>query len=258
MAHPDAAVVSLVCSYQPSEDRMAVFSTGACTPTGHDTPENRSRIALSMQDRSERLTKLDLDLPDHATSVGLVAPLSALSPAWSQTPLARIITGANFAHPILHVVPIKSRENNHLTLMNIFGFTSDRVQSPPSEPLTLISAIHNPLRIRAVAALGLVDNPRAWLTDREHNILEQLIRGHSVRVIAEQLGRSSHTVHDHVKNLHRKIDASSRGELIAKALGHTPEETQIQYPDPITIGLTNDQPIAEIKPERISARPLRG
>jgi hypothetical protein len=27
-------------------------------------------------------------------------------------------------------------------------------------------------------------------------------------------------VHDHVKSLHRKLNASSRGQLIARALGH--------------------------------------
>jgi hypothetical protein len=30
-------------------------------------------------------------------------------------------------------------------------------------------------------------------------------------------------VHDHVKSLHRKLDASSRGELVARALGHGSE-----------------------------------
>ncbi len=58
-----------------------------------------------------------------------------------------------------------------------------------------------------------------WLTERETLVLEHLIRGLSVRLIAEQIGRSPHTVHDHVKNLHRKLGASTRGELVARALG---------------------------------------
>lgn len=255
--HPDAAVISLVCTYDQDDDRMVLFSTGACTNNNDESLETSSRVAISMQDRSERLTKLDLHLPEQAMNYGLVAPMPSLSPSWSQTPIARIFAGANYAHPILHYVPIKTKSDAHLALISVIGFASDRVTSTPTESLALISAIHSPMRIRASAALGLVNNPRAWLTDREHDILDQLIRGHSVRVIAEQLGRSSHTVHDHVKNLHRKIDASSRGELIAKALGHTPEEMQIQYPEPITLGFSNDQSLTELKPERITARPLR-
>lgn len=58
------------------------------------------------------------------------------------------------------------------------------------------------------------------LTYREQQVLDHLTLGKSVKEIAQDLGRSPHTVHDHVKSLHRKLNASSRGELIARALGH--------------------------------------
>ncbi len=58
------------------------------------------------------------------------------------------------------------------------------------------------------------------LTSREHEVLMLLARGKTVKQIAEALARSPHTVHDHVKALHRKLGASSRGELVARALGH--------------------------------------
>lgn len=58
------------------------------------------------------------------------------------------------------------------------------------------------------------------LTVREETVLRRLLEGKSVRQIAEELGRSPHTVHDHVKSLHRKLDASTRGALVARALGH--------------------------------------
>lgn len=58
------------------------------------------------------------------------------------------------------------------------------------------------------------------LTHREQQVLEHLALGKSVKQIAGDLARSPHTVHDHVKSLHRKLNASSRGELIARALGH--------------------------------------
>ncbi|MEL6741849.1 MAG: helix-turn-helix transcriptional regulator, partial [Planctomycetota bacterium] len=59
-----------------------------------------------------------------------------------------------------------------------------------------------------------------WLTAREQEVLEKLTLGMSVREIAETIGRSPHTVHDHVKSLHRKLNATSRGELVARALGY--------------------------------------
>ncbi len=73
---------------------------------------------------------------------------------------------------------------------------------------------------RASIALGDGDGPPTWLTRREQVVLEHLILGESVREIAELINRSPHTIHDHVKNLHRKLSASSRGALIARALGH--------------------------------------
>lgn len=74
---------------------------------------------------------------------------------------------------------------------------------------------------RAILAIGTdASEASHWLTSREQMILQHLLLGKSVREIAEELGRSPHTVHDHVKSLHRKLNASSRGELVAKALGY--------------------------------------
>ncbi len=83
-----------------------------------------------------------------------------------------------------------------------------------------LEAIVPVLGAHARGALGGTRaNPRAWLTPREQEVMEQLIMGKSVKDIAETLGRSPHTVHDHVKQLHKKLNANTRGELIARALG---------------------------------------
>ncbi len=74
---------------------------------------------------------------------------------------------------------------------------------------------------RASLAFGQErSTPANRLTQREQLVLEHLTLGKSVKQIASDLARSPHTVHDHVKALHRKLNASSRGELIARALGH--------------------------------------
>jgi DNA-binding CsgD family transcriptional regulator len=58
------------------------------------------------------------------------------------------------------------------------------------------------------------------LTPREELVLWHLLAGEKVPVIAKRLNRSIYTVHDHVKSLHRKLGASNRGQLVARALGH--------------------------------------
>jgi DNA-binding CsgD family transcriptional regulator len=74
---------------------------------------------------------------------------------------------------------------------------------------------------RAELALGREAFRRSsWVSEREQRVLELLILGMSVPEIAAELGRSPHTVNDHVKSLHRKLATRSRGELIARALGH--------------------------------------
>lgn len=85
----------------------------------------------------------------------------------------------------------------------------------------LIRAVLPVLGRRALVAIGPDRSTRNhWLSPREQLVLELLTLGRSVREIADELGRSPHTVHDHVKSLHRKLHANSRGELVARALGH--------------------------------------
>lgn len=61
--------------------------------------------------------------------------------------------------------------------------------------------------------------PSGALTRREEEVLRLLAQGLTVKAIAQHLQRSPHTVHDHVKSLHRKLGANNRADLVAKALG---------------------------------------
>lgn len=254
---PLASAVCLVCTYRQESDQLAAYSSGAHVNTGVHDQAATSRASLALQDRAERMTKLELQLPPYTSTIGLVSPLACLSDDPGTTPIARVVGTANLRHTILSMVPIRNTENGTLMLLNIVGFAHDHNDQRPDDALHLLHALHRPLRLRATAALENVNNPRAWLTDREQSVLELLIQGNSVRSIAELLGRSAHTIHDHVKNLHKKIGASSRGELIAKSIGHTPEEHGQQIPKPILNTFPGDKPITEMKPKPISARPLR-
>jgi DNA-binding CsgD family transcriptional regulator len=83
-------------------------------------------------------------------------------------------------------------------------------------------AIHATSRPGPSGRIGEVQ----WLTPREQDVLELLVEGKSVREIGDELSRSPHTVHDYVKSLHRKLGASSRGELVARVLGHVRSDAQ--------------------------------
>lgn len=87
-----------------------------------------------------------------------------------------------------------------------------------------------PILAAKAALVWNESSPGTWLTQREQEILEHLVLGMSVREIAQTLRRSPHTVHDHVKSLHRKLGAKTRGELIARALGHPTAHTPVEHP----------------------------
>jgi DNA-binding CsgD family transcriptional regulator len=60
-------------------------------------------------------------------------------------------------------------------------------------------------------------SPEADLPPRLHQTLAALRAGDSEKQVADRLGISPSTVHDHVKALHRRFGAHSRGELLAAA-----------------------------------------
>lgn len=247
-------VLSLVATLESRDDTIDVITSGVSISTPSSTSEHDSR-AIALQDRTERLNRLGFSMPESAQSVGLVAPISAIEPSWSTTPIGRALAGVQSSMPLLHAIPIKTKHAN-LWLLNFIGFEQGVPQEQAQMTLYMLNALHRPLSTRAHDALSNVSNPRAWLTDREQSVLEELIEGHSVRVIAEKLGRSAHTVHDHVKNLHKKIGASSRGELIANALGHNHPGDTASVTDPVLMLFPSDQ-VAEFKPSHVMARPLR-
>ncbi len=223
--------------------------------TAHTSNANEATKsqALYLRDKLDRVTSLGFKLPENTVTRGLVAPFSQLHPQPHTTPIGRIFAAQHLQNLTLAFVPISQKHPGFMMIcilaQNSVSSSQSQQPSPQNSSTTETLAQLLPILSRkAEIALEHVHNPKAWLTDREHEILEQLILGHSVRVIAEHLGRSAHTVHDHVKNLHKKLNASSRGELIAKALGHTPQplNSQPQAPDPIV--LNESTQLSEIKP----------
>ena len=65
------------------------------------------------------------------------------------------------------------------------------------------------------------DEDHAWavLTDAPETMLELLTEGMTNRQIAERLVLSEHTVHRHVANILRKLDAPSRAAAVGRNRG---------------------------------------
>ena len=87
-------------------------------------------------------------------------------------------------------------------------------QAPPGQvgmpPSARPSASSTPARCVA---------PAETLTPREREVLGLLAKGVHIADIARLLGISRHTVGDHVKNLYRKLNISSRAEAALEARG---------------------------------------
>lgn len=71
----------------------------------------------------------------------------------------------------------------------------------------------------ASAAPSEADLPPVALTPREREVLGLLAQGVHIADIGLALGISRHTVGDHVKNLYRKLNISSRAEAALRARG---------------------------------------
>lgn len=170
--------------------------------------------------------------PEHASSFGWwfeghlgaqkvqAARLNTLPCAerWSQGPCGR--RWSNLAvHDLAVVIGVMPGNPGRMMIIELGSTTPG--QAIANWELSVLAAVTPHLVRRATLAFGVdTCSHTARLTVREQQILEHLALGKSVKQIAADLARSPHTVHDHVKSLHRKLKASSRGELIARALGH--------------------------------------
>jgi DNA-binding CsgD family transcriptional regulator len=62
------------------------------------------------------------------------------------------------------------------------------------------------------------DFGHAYLTPTEAKVLKKVLLGHSARQIGEAMFRSPKTIDSHIENLKIKLNANSKGELIAIAI----------------------------------------
>lgn len=146
----------------------------------------------------------------------LVAPTP-----WTGSPLGEVLGETHPSCPLVGLFSLgRSLQEGRVML----SLVAPSLETGPADDASLrvMRAVLPVFRKRARLALaGGSEAKGRWLTSREREVLEMLALGRSVRQIADEIERSPHTVHDHVKSLHRKLNACTRGELISRAFGST-------------------------------------
>ena len=119
-----------------------------------------------------------------------------------------------------HGYVLKDREPQWLQ-GQLLGIAEGQPPLSPAIARRLIQHFHAaiPALSRPVRGSAGPHDPTLDLTAREREVLGQLAQGVHIHEIARQLGLSRHTVGDHVKNLYRKLNISSRAEAALHARG---------------------------------------
>ncbi len=94
-----------------------------------------------------------------------------------------------------------------------------------TQPLKLLDAIKEahdggaPMstKIARMVVNSFKTEDHSALTQRETQVLVQLCKGKSYRMIAETLFVSEETIKRHIKNIYKKLEVSSKSEAVAKA-----------------------------------------
>lgn len=203
-----AVAAAVVAEVTPDGSVRAVETTGVSA--GGEASDGR--VLAVVGSRLGRLTSLGFEPRLDASGTQLSAMDDTAGRAWRQTPIARAFEDAQ---PAAMAVGLAGLGKDRYLIVAI-ATVGASVHTP-----AVLGAVLPGLRRRAMAALGTEKLERTgWLTACEQQVLGLLVEGMSVKQIAQEIDRSPHTVHDHVKSLHRKLRASSRGELVARALGH--------------------------------------
>ncbi len=210
-------------------------------------------------------------LPLASTPKQAISLRELIGESWSSSRVGRIFRPVSCSDVFVSIHSIPGGEPGR-AIVSVVGFAAGRAVAANDfffEVPALLWASTEHIAERAAIAIGGQRSTRGrWISEREREVLDLLVLGLSVRQIAEELGRSTHTVHDHVKSLHKKLNANSRGELVSRALGHlgsgrVPVKTTLRAmpgsaiePSKPMVDLTNDI-ASEIAQKQDAARPRR-
>lgn len=131
--------------------------------------------------------------------------------------------------PSTHVVMVTVHQDNDLIFEAICAGASGYLlkRSPARRIVEAVREVYagggamDPQIARRVLSLFAQLAAPRWeygLTDREKEVLEQMVEGHNKQQIADRLTVSYHTVDTHVKNIYQKLHVHSRSDAVKKAV----------------------------------------
>ena len=206
----------LICE---ADERGRVIGREAAGAAGRGFGGDQASHVLTLRSNAERAAELGFT-PGSGGVTGRAEDV--MGPSWQRSGLGSVWPEGVVPHVSLCVHPLGRGDGGQGDGGRILVAAIGLADAPRDGGLAtaMLSAAAPVLARRALLAVGVKPaGASRWLTSREQAVLERLALGLSVREIADEIGRSPHTVHDHVKSLHRKLNASSRGELVARALG---------------------------------------
>lgn len=202
---------------------LSMEAAGAAGAAGLGGRHPGDPRVLGLRSSIERLDTLGFPVPPARARDGMVSPAPAiLGEGWARSAIGRAF-GSPTPDEVIVGIHALGPGNAERVVVAIIGIEhADAADGTHGACRAETLAVTLPLLARrASLAIGSsASTTSRWLTEREQAVLERLTLGMSVREIADEIGRSPHTVHDHVKSLHRKLNASSRGKLVARALGY--------------------------------------
>ncbi|MFG6468486.1 LuxR C-terminal-related transcriptional regulator [Roseateles sp. BYS87W] len=154
-----------------------------------------------------RLVLLDLDLPDSHGPTGIPAVMDAC-------PTARVVVLSAHEEPATVEACIEAGASGFVHKSAGFDELSAALA------LVTQGGIPLPQRLLQGSARPL-DSALDALSARQHEVLQQLLRGASNKVIERELGLSASTVKTHLAEIYRRLGAANRTQAVvaAAALG---------------------------------------
>ena len=125
----------------------------------------------------------------------------------------------------LDILVISIRENDKTVFDALCNGASGYLikETPPARILEAIREVKNggaPMstQIARMVVSSFKITPSDSLTQRETEVLSQLCKGMSYKMIADSLFISEETVRRHIKSIYRKLEVHSKSEAVAKAI----------------------------------------
>ena len=133
------------------------------------------------------------------------------------------------SHPECSVVMLTIFEDDDRVMKSIMAGADGYLlkKTPPNKIASALNELNDggaPMstqiakKVLEVFRVAPAQDHTASLSEREVEILEQLVKGYTSKQIAEKLFISSETVRGHLKNIYQKLHVHSKTEAVAKVL----------------------------------------